>query len=34
MRPDGKILAAYYFLDENTGPERYIVAPTVIDSAY
>ena len=26
QRPDGKIVAIYYFMDKNTGPERYISA--------
>lgn len=26
QRPDGKVVAAYYFMDEDTGPERYIEA--------
>jgi hypothetical protein len=26
QRPDGKIVAVYYFTDKNTGPERYIGA--------
>ena len=26
QRPDGKVVAVYYFTDEATGPERYIGA--------
>lgn len=26
QRPDGKIVAVYYFMDKKTGPERYIAA--------
>lgn len=26
QRPDGKVVAVYYFMDEETGPERYVEA--------
>jgi len=26
QRPDGKVVAIYYFWDQKTGPERYIAA--------